>query len=108
MLAPVISFPTVLAVPALLPPVAHGSELGSPGRTVLPEVDHDRLASPGPQARQRRKKTPRSSDIFSKCDHIVVFIDQRQNILVAVRVAAFVDYRICTHINQPAGVSAFF
>ena len=44
-----------------------------------------------------------SSDIFSIGHHIIVLIDQRPNILIAVRVAALVDYRICTHINQPAG-----
>src|SRR2546430_15650690 len=103
MLAPIISFATILAVSSLLPPVAHCSELGSGWRAILPEVEHDRLASPGFQARQRRKWATRSTDIFSKCHYIIVFIDQRPNILVAVGVAAFVNLWICTHIDQPAG-----
>src|SRR2546426_5098422 len=103
MLAPVISFTSILAVASLLSPVAYRSELVSQGRTVLPEVEHDRLASPGPQAWQRRKRTKWSSDIFSIGHHIIVLIDQRPNIFIAVRVAAFMDDGICTHINQPAG-----
>ena len=103
MLAPVISFTSILAVAFLLPPVAHRGELGSGGQAVLPEIKHNRLASPGPQAWQRRKRTMGSSDIFSICHHIIVLIDQRPNIPIAVRVTAFVDYRICTHINEPAG-----
>src|SRR5438105_15910377 len=102
MLAPVISFATILAVPSLLSPIAYCSELGSGWRAILPEVDHNRLASSGSQTRQRRKRTTSSSDIFSKCHYIIVFIDQRSNLLIAIGVTAFVDHGICTHINQPA------
>src|SRR5439155_8036261 len=59
MLAPVVSLATILAVPSLLPPVAHCSELVSGGRAVFPEVEHDRLASLGSQTRQWSKRTRR-------------------------------------------------